>query len=106
VRWLDTPHFPHGWECGHLFEETTGTLFCGDLFTQGGDRHEPLVESDILGPSEEMRKGLDYYSATVHGMDLALKLAETRPKRLACMHGASWEGDGAALLRELGAALS
>jgi len=65
VRWLDAPHFPHGWECGHLFEETTATLFCGDLFTQGGDHHEPVTDSDILGPSEAMRSGMDYYSATL-----------------------------------------
>lgn len=105
LRWLDTPHFPHGWECGHLFEETTSTLFCGDLFTQGGNRHEPVTTIDILGPSEEMRKGLDCYSATAHGKDYAEKLAATQPKRLACMHGASWEGDGAKLLRQLGVAL-
>ncbi|MFT7486898.1 MAG: flavorubredoxin [Candidatus Paceibacteria bacterium] len=105
VRWLDTPHFPHAWECGHLFEETTATLFCGDLFTQGGDQHEPVTMNDILGPSEEMRKGLDYYSATVRGKEYAEKLASTQPKRLACMHGASWEGDGAQLLRRLGVAL-
>ena len=105
VRWLDTPHFPHAWECGHLFEETTATLFCGDLFTQGGDRHEPLTESDILGPSEAMRSGMDYYSATTHGQALAEKLAATKPDVLACMHGASWRGDGSTLLRALGKAL-
>lgn len=105
VRWLDTPHFPHAWECGHLFEETTSTLFCGDLFTQGGDRHEAVTKEDILGPSEQMRRGMDYYSATRNGADLAEKLAATRPALLACMHGASWEGDGAGLLRELGEVL-
>jgi flavorubredoxin len=105
VRWLDTPHFPHAWECGHLFEEVTETLFCGDLFTQGGDRHPPITESDILAPSELMRSGMDYYSATKHGRQLAEKLASTRPRVLACMHGASWRGDGAALLRSLGEAL-
>ena len=105
VRWLDTPHFPHGWECGHLYEETTSTLFSGDLFTQGGDRHEPVTEGDILGASEVMRSGMDYYSATTRGKELAEKLAATRPGLLACMHGASWRGDGAAMLRALGAAL-
>lgn len=105
VRWLDTPHFPHGWECGHLFEETTATLFCGDLFTQGGARHEPVTESDILAPSEAMRSGMDYYSATTHGLELAEKLAATKPEVLACMHGASWRGDGAKMLRALGRTL-
>jgi hypothetical protein len=37
VRYLATPHVPHGWEAGVLFEETTSTLLCGDLFTQTGD---------------------------------------------------------------------
>src|SRR5215831_20558351 len=48
VRWLDTPHLPHAWECGFLMEESTKTLLCGDLFTQGGADHAPLIESDIL----------------------------------------------------------
>lgn len=106
VRWLDTPHLPHAWECGHLYEETSSTLFCGDLFTQGGDQHEALTREDILGPSEAMRSGMDYYSATTHGRELLEKLADTRPRLLACMHGASWEGDGARLLRALGDALA
>jgi len=106
VRWLDTPHFPHGWECGHLFETTTSTLFCGDLFTQGGHQHEPISSDDLLGRSEEMRKGLDYYSATANGLLLANKLAATNPRLLACMHGSAWEGDGARMLRDLGEALA
>ena len=44
VRWLDTPHLPHGWDCGYLFEETTATLLCGDVFTQPGAAHDPLTE--------------------------------------------------------------
>jgi len=106
VRWLDTPHFPHGWECGHLYEESTSTLFCGDLFTQGGHEHDALTKADILASSEVMRSGMDYYSATSHGAALADKLAATNPSVLACMHGASWEGDGARMLRDLGQALA
>ena len=102
VRWIDTPHFPHAWECGHLFEQTTKTLFCGDLFTQGGHQHEPLTTNDILEPSEQMRGGLDYFSQTRLAHELAEKLAITAPRVLACMHGASWKGDGATLLRQLG----
>lgn len=102
VRWIDTPHFPHGWECGHLFETTTGTLFCGDLFTQGGDKHDPVTTDDILATSEQMRSALDYYSHTRHVSVLAEKLAATDPKLLACMHGAAWQGDGATMLRNLG----
>lgn len=106
VRWIDTPHFPHAWECGHLFEKTTKTLFCGDLFTQGGHKHEPLTTSDILEPSEQMRGGLDYFSQTRLVHELAEKLAITAPQVLACMHGASWKGDGATLLRQLGGRLA
>jgi len=101
VRWLDAPHLPHGWDCGFLYETTTRTLLCGDLFTQPGAEHPPLTEGDILGPSEAMRAQLDYFS---HGRETAAlieKLAATEPTTLACMHGAAWSGDGAALLREL-----
>jgi flavorubredoxin len=106
VRWIDTPHLPHAWECGHLFDATTGTLFCGDLFTQGGAEHPPVTEGDILGPSEAMRAALDYFSHTVRARTLLRKLADTRPTTLACMHGASWRGDGGALLQALAEALS
>ncbi len=105
VRWIDTPHLPHAWECGHLFESTTGTLFCGDLFTQGGAEHEPLTTADILEPSEAMRGALDYFSHTREVNALMEKLAQTGPRVLACMHGAAWQGDGAALLRRLAARL-
>jgi len=101
IQWIDTPHLPHGWECGHLFESTTKTLFCGDLFTQGGHEHEPLTTQDILNPSEMMRGALDYFSQTRRVHELVEKLAGTAPTVLACMHGAAWTGDGAALLRQL-----
>jgi flavorubredoxin len=106
VQWVDTPHFPHAWECGHLFEKTTKTLFCGDLFTQGGVEHQPLTTEDILDPSEEMRGAMDYFSQTGQVHELAEKLAATSPRVLACMHGAAWEGDGAALLRQLAGRLA
>jgi flavorubredoxin len=101
VRWIDTPHLPHGWECGHLYEKTTQTLFCGDLFTQGGHEHEPLTTEDILETSEAMRAALDYFSQTRSVNELMEKLAINSPRVLACMHGAAWQGDGAALLRQL-----
>ena len=106
VRWIDTPHLPHAWECGHLFETTTKTLFCGDLFTQGGHEHEPLTSNDILEPSEAMRGGLDYFSQTRQVHELMEKLALTSPRILACMHGSAWQGDGAALLRQLAGRLA
>lgn len=101
VRWLDAPHLPHGWECGFLFESNTKTLLCGDLFTQGGADHEPLTEGDILGPSIAMLQAFDYYSHTKNARSLFDKLIDTRPRVLACMHGAAWQGDGGALLGEL-----
>lgn len=106
VRWIDAPHVPHGWDCGFLFDETSKTLFCGDLFTQPGDKHVPLTEADILGPSEAMRSALDYYAKGENTADVLEKLAAAEPQTLACMHGAAWRGDGAALLRELSARLT
>ena len=106
VTWYDTPHLPHGWDCGYLFDQRTSTLFCGDLFTQPGADHLPLVESDILGPSEAMREAMDYYAHARNTGDLIAKLAGNNPTTLACMHGASWSGNGSELLRELAAALA
>jgi flavorubredoxin len=101
LRWFDTPHLPHGWESGLLMEERTRTLFCGDLFTQGGTGNPPLTESDILGPSEAFRRPMDYFSHAPDTQARVEKLAQSQPTTLACMHGSAWKGDGAALLREL-----
>ncbi|MCB9766030.1 MAG: MBL fold metallo-hydrolase [Alphaproteobacteria bacterium] len=101
VRWLDAPHLPHGWDCGYLFEEATRTLLCGDLFTQPGHQHPAITEGDILGPSEAMRAQMDYYAHASSTGALLDKLADTGPRVLACMHGASFRGDGATLLRRL-----
>jgi len=106
VQWFDTPHLPHAWECGFLMETHTRTLLCGDLFTQGGADLPPLTESDILGPSEAFRAGLDYYSHTKNARAMLERLAAAGPTTLACMHGSTWRGDGAQLLRALADALS
>jgi flavorubredoxin len=106
VRWFATPHLPHAWECGFLFEESTRTLLCGDLFTQGGALPSALTESDILGPSEAFRGHLDYYSHTKDANIMIERLAATNPRTLACMHGSAWRGDGASLLRALGQCLA
>lgn len=106
MRWLDTPHVPHGWDCGLMHETTTQTLFCGDLFTQGGRGDLALTESDILGPSEAFRRPLDYFAHAPRTTDTLERLARLRPTTLACMHGSAWRGDGAALLSALGAALA
>lgn len=105
VRWFDTPHLPHGWESGLLMDVTTGTLFCGDLFTQPGKGEVALTESDILEPSEAFRAQMDYY-AHAPGTDALIDtLAQARPGTLACMHGSCWRGDGGALLRALAGAV-
>lgn len=101
VRWYDTPHLPHAWECGFLMEERTRTLLCGDLFTQPGADLPPVTESDILGPSEAFRRQMDYFSHTKHAPAMLERLAAAQPTTLGCMHGSAWRGDGAALLRAL-----
>ena len=106
VRWFDTPHLPHAWECGFLMEEQTRTLLCGDLFTQGGGDLPPVTESDILGPSEAFRHEMDYFSHTKNVRVMLERLASAEPTTLACMHGSAWRGDGAKLLRALADALS
>lgn len=101
VRYLDTPHVPHGWEAGLMYEETSGTLLCGDLFTQYGEC-DAATESDIVGAaiaSEDIAN----FSALNPSMGTTLrKLAELKPRTLALMHGPAFTGDCAAALLALG----
>lgn len=100
LRYLDTPHIPHGWDAGVLFEESSGTLLCGDLFTQIGDGN-PITESDIVGPAIAT-EDIFRFSSLNPGMGATIRrLAELSPRTLALMHGPSFAGDGAAALREL-----
>ena len=100
VRYIDTPHTPHGWDAGVMFEETTGTLLCGDLFTQLGD-NPALTSGDIVGPAIA-GEDLFQYSALAPGMGSAIRrLAPLKPKNLALMHGPSFQGDGTAALHAL-----
>lgn len=100
VRYLDTPHIPHGWDAGVLYEETTGTLLCGDLFTQLGNG-PALTQGDIVGPAIAA-EDLFRYSSLNPGMGTTIRrLAKLAPRRLALMHGPSFAGDGAAALRAL-----
>lgn len=105
MRWFDTPHLPHAWECGLMLDIGTRTFLCGDLFTQGGAGDPPLTESDILGPSEAFRAQMDYWAHAPGTAARLEQLAEQRPATLACMHGSAWRGDAAELLRALAAAL-
>jgi flavorubredoxin len=98
MRWIDAPNLPHNWECGYMFESTTRTLLCGDLFTQSGTDNPPLTEGDILGPSEALRKNMGGVAIEANTRTLLEKLASTEPTTLATMHGSSYHGDGHALL--------
>jgi flavorubredoxin len=106
LSWQFAPHLPHGWECGYLFDETSSTLFCGDLFTQPGTGERALVHEDLVEPSEAFRRHMDYFSHSLHAPALIEKLARLHPETLACMHGSAWSGDGAAHLRKLGQSLA
>jgi flavorubredoxin len=100
VRFIDTPHTPHGWDAGVLYEESTQTLMCGDLFTQLGNG-PALTTGDIVGPAIAAEDVFNYSSlnpdmgATIRG------LSALAPRTLAVMHGPSFTGDGAASLRAL-----
>jgi len=100
VRYIDTPHTPHGWDAGLLYEETTRTLLCGDLFTQLEDG-KPLIDGDIVGPAiaaEDMFR----YSSLNPNMGATIRgLAELGPNTLALMHGPSFSGDCGSALRAL-----
>jgi flavorubredoxin len=100
LRYTYTPHVPHGWDAGVLFEETTGTLFCGDLFTQSGNS-AAITESDIVGPAFKTE---ELYQATVLQSITAptiRKLAEFNPTTLALMHGPAYQGNGKQALLDL-----
>ncbi len=103
MKWLYTPHVPHGWDCGVLFDGSTGTLLCGDLFTQPGAEMPPVTETEVLSASEAMRGMMDYYAHATKTAAILEGLAALKPSTLACQHGSAYRGDGAALLRELAA---
>jgi flavorubredoxin len=100
VRFIDTPHTPHGWDAGVLYEESTQTLMCGDLFTQLGDG-PALTGRDVVGPAIA-GEDLFRYSSLNPGMGTTIRgLAKLAPRTLALMHGPSFAGDGAAALHAL-----
>ncbi|MDI3306168.1 MAG: MBL fold metallo-hydrolase [Acetobacteraceae bacterium] len=100
LRYLDTPHVPHGWEAGVLHEEATGTLLCGDLFTHTGDG-AALTRSDVVGPAIAA-EDLFRFSSLNPGMGATIRrLATLSPRTLAIMHGSSFNGDCAAALEAL-----
>lgn len=105
VRYLDTPHVPHGWDAGLLFEEETRTLLCGDLFTRTGEVGPSSTESP-LGPALEAEAMFGAMSRAPQTVPTLERLAALEPEALALMHGATHTGDCAAWLRELAAAMA
>lgn len=109
-RLIPTPHLPHGWDAGALFEETQRTMFCSDLFHQVGDV-EPATESDLIG---RFRAALTQYQAgplsnympyTPKTERMLAELAALKPQTLAAMHGSTYVGDGEKALLDLGPVL-
>jgi flavorubredoxin len=103
VRHIDTPHVPHGWEARVLYEETTGTLLCGDLLAHVGNG-PALVEDDVVEPAMEAEA---MFRSTAMAPDTAAvmrRLGELAPTTLAIMHGSSYRGDGGRVLDDLAAA--
>ena len=98
VRFLATPHVPHGWDAGLLYEETTGTLLCSDLLGQVGDG-PALVSTDVVAAALDAEAMFRSMSVTPDAIATLHRLADLRPRTLAIMHGSSYEGDGAAALR-------
>jgi flavorubredoxin len=103
LRHIDTPHVPHGWEARVLFEETTGTLLCGDLFTRLGDG-PAVTDDDIVGPALEAEDLFRYSSLSPNTADVMRTLGDLAPVTLGLMHGSSFSGDGKKALWELAAA--
>jgi glyoxylase-like metal-dependent hydrolase (beta-lactamase superfamily II) len=110
LKFLSTPHVPHGWDSGLLFEESEKTLFCSDLFFHPGDPL-PLDERDVVGPAEaaivEGQNGplagdLPY---TAHTDGVLRRVAALEPRTLAVMHGSSYRGDGKKALLDLAGVL-
>ena len=99
VRYIDTPHVPHAWESGVVFEETSATLFCGDLFTQFGA--VPTTRQDIVPAAIEAEDAFHSTSVGAATAPTIRKLAELKPTTLALMHGPTFFGDGAGALHRL-----
>ncbi|MEP7201374.1 MAG: MBL fold metallo-hydrolase [Ilumatobacteraceae bacterium] len=106
IRWIDTPHVPHGWEAGVIFDETTGTLFCGDLFTRWS-AYEATTTDDVLAPALALDATDDFgsWSLRPNSGDIVRQLAELDVKTLAPMHGSAFTGDCKTPLRGLATAL-
>lgn len=102
VRYLATPHVPHCWDAGLLVEETTGMLFCGDLFTRNGDC-AALSTEDPVGPAIAAEEIFGATALTPQTGPTIRRLADFAPRSLGLMHGPVFNGDCPRALRELAA---
>jgi flavorubredoxin len=100
VRQIPTPHVPHGWEAQVFFEETTGTLLCGDLFTQTGNG-PALVTTDVIAPAMAAEAMFHATALAPHTAAAMRSLGDLEPSTLAIMHGSSFSGDGRQALYDL-----
>jgi flavorubredoxin len=102
IRWIDTPHVPHGWDAGVMFDETTGTLFCGDLFTQYA-KFEPTTTDDIAVPAlaGDEADGYSSWALRPSSGDTVRRLAALDVQHLAPMHSSVYSGDCRASLLAL-----
>ena len=101
LRMIATPHVPHGWEAQVMFDETTRTLFSGDLFTQTGDGPAIVHDADLIQPALDAEDLFGFTSLTAATAPTLRRLAELEPRTLALMHGPAFAGDGATALRDL-----
>ena len=93
IRYLATPHVPHCWDAGLLYEETTNTLLCGDLFTQSGNG-EAITEGDIVAPALAAEDHYHSTALTPATSPTIRRLAALKPTTLGLMHGPAFRGDG------------
>lgn len=101
IRLIPTPHVPHGWEAQVLYDETTGSLLCGDLFTQIGDPPALVHDLDLIGPAMAAEDIFRASALTPDTGPTMRRLAALEPRTLALMHGPAFAGDGAAALHGL-----
>jgi flavorubredoxin len=102
VRQISTPHVPHGWEAQVLYEETTRTLLCGDLFSQVG-RGPALTTDDVVAPALAAEQMFHATCLAPHTGSAIRQLGDLNPATLAIMHGSSHQGDGKRALYDLAA---
>jgi flavorubredoxin len=105
-RFKSTPHLPHGWDAGFLFEQKTQTLLCSDLLGHSGDT-VPVTDSDVVGPFRETTRGFqntpftNYMPYTPHTEAQIRELASLKPRTCATMHGSTFVGNGEQALLDM-----